>query len=612
MKKVEAGKIGLTGLLKGFGGLMSLCLSLGLLFLADPPALNAEVPMKFTYQGNLRQGGFLVNGNRSMVFRIYSSSDALAELWTSPVYDVSLSTGVFRVTLEPVLADWQDGNLWLELEVAGNRMSPREEVTSAPYSINTLMLSGKRYTTSASAPAAGTVGDLWMDSVTSTLKFWNGSVWILTSGSGIPAAHAFTHNSGGSDSITGLGAHTVSGAIEFTGVGEIRASGSVAAVTIATNAVITGSLNPSSDLLVGGAGYSVTFSSAGHAGWYYGDGSGLYNLNASNISQGQLNADRIGYGVLVSTHIAELSVNRTKLAQSGCANGQILKWDNATTRWICADDNFSGSGAETDPLSIHNQATLQANTTFYVSSGTVNHLTVNSTLGVFGPAVHSVPGNADFQPVLGVFTPQVPNGVHAGALHFGLQDVANRAGYIGFVGSPSPGEEYISIGIKNAEDIVSITGDRNMGLGTSAPGEPLEISRAGGGAGLRFNNPGTAEFKIGIPGGESNLRIANTNGLARGQYVVDGITLDSSNNLGLGGAPVNTKLSVIGRDSQAYSVAVGTGTAPYQVVVTTSGAVGIGTAAPQAKLEVSGDERPGGYIMVINSGSKIAAWLRNK
>jgi hypothetical protein len=611
MKQAEEMKKGAPAARTGLAGFLAFFLGFAFVLAAAPRPAQADVPVKFTYQGNLRQGGFLVNGSRSMVFRIYNSSSSAAVLWTSPAFNVDVSTGVFRVTLEPTLADWQSGSLWLELEVEGNKMSPREEVTSSPYSINSLLISGKRYTTASSAPTAVAVGDLWMDTVTATLKFWNGTVWVLTSGSGIPGIHAFTHAAGGSDPIVNLGTHTVTGGITFDNAGTIGASNNVPAVTITTNAVITGTLNPNAPLLVGGAGYSVTFSSAVYAGWYHGDGADLTNLNASNIVSGQINGDRIAAGVLVSTHIANNSINRFKLNQSGCANGQLLKWDNSAGNWVCADDNFSGAGAETDPLSIHNQAALQGGAVFNVSSATANEFIVNNKLSVFGPATISVPGNSDFQPAFSVFTPQVPNGAHGGQLQFGLQDLANKTGYIGFVGGAAAGDEYISIGIKNAEDILSIKGDRKVGIGTNDPWEPLEIYKNGGGAGVRFNS-GTAEYKIGIPFGEGNLRIVNSGSLSKGQYTVQGITLDPSNNVGIGGSPINTKLSVIGNTSQPYSVAVGTGTSPYQVVVTTSGEVGIGAAAPQATLEVAGHEASGSYVMILRSGAKIAAWLRNK
>ena len=171
----------LTGLIRA--------LSLSALLLAAhglrPMALSAEVPVKFNYQGNLRQSGFLVNGNRNMVFRVYDSSTNGTELCPGLVHNnVSISTGVFRVTLEPALTDWQTGSLWLELEVDGNRMSPREELTSSPYAINSLMLSGKRYTSAAAAPAGSTPGELWYDSVLKTVNFWNGAVWVPTAGGG--------------------------------------------------------------------------------------------------------------------------------------------------------------------------------------------------------------------------------------------------------------------------------------------------------------------------------------------------------------------------------------------------------------------------------------------
>ncbi|HBE89289.1 MAG TPA: hypothetical protein DDW67_09150 [Elusimicrobia bacterium] len=409
-------------------------------------AASAAVPVKFTYQGNIRQNGFLVNGTREMVFRVYDSSESVVPLWTSAASDVTVSTGVFQVVLDPVIADWDDGNLWLELEIEGNTLSPREELTSAPYAINSLMLSGKRYTTSASPPAASVDGELWYDTGLKVVNFWNGTDWVPTSGSGLPGAHASTHAGDGADPITALGTHTVSG--------------------------------------------YMTVSSAVSAGWFIGDGSGLYNLNASAITIGSLSGDRIG-NVIVSTHIvdgtitgqdiADDTITRAKLNQSGCANGDILQLSG--TQWVCGSG--ASAGLEVDPLSIHDQDTLQAGATFYVSSGTANDFNVNNSLTVEGTAL-----------------------------------------------------------IKGA------------------PGK-------------------------------------------------QGLSVEATGNVGVGIAGASARLEIHAEDSQAYSLAVGTGTV-HQVVVSTSGAVGIGTESPQARMEVTGGENPGEYIMILNSGSKIAAWLRNK
>ncbi|MBI5743146.1 MAG: hypothetical protein HY952_01220 [Elusimicrobia bacterium] len=556
----------------------------------------AEVPVKFTYQGNLRQNGFLVNGSRSMVFRIYDSSTSTTALWTSGVYNVQLSTGVFRVTLEPALSDWQAGNLWLELEVAGVRMSPREEVTSSPYSVNSLMVSGKRYTTASSAPSSPTPvsGDLWMDTVTNTLKFWNGSVWMLTSGSGVPGVHAHTHAAGGSDPIVDLGTHTVHGYITvssavnagwFSGdganLGNLNASqllsGTVSDARLSANvdlldanqtvvgaktfissvtvvsplgviservkfnddnitaqrataaqyggvavsthiytpgnvyaARIIGDIsgawgltgaddlgNHIATMTLDMSGFGITaakyvvassFTATGPGG-FYGLGSSITGLDASAVTLGTLSGNRIG-NVIVSTHIvdgaiqnqdlADASITRSKLNQSGCSAGQFLQWDGA--QWSCVT---GGSlGVESDPLAIHNSE-LPEGTTFYVSSGTANNLNVNYSLTV----------------------------------------------------------------------------------------------------------QGTSHLK-GAPGQE-------------------GLRVESTGNVGIGLSGAAARLQVKGSDTQNYSLAVGTGTV-NQVVVSTSGAVGIGTQAPRARLDVSGEDLPGGYIAIFNSGPKVAAWLRNK
>ncbi|HOI43102.1 MAG TPA: hypothetical protein PK523_09175, partial [Elusimicrobiales bacterium] len=500
----------------GTSPLRLLAFSAALLLAAAVPP-EAAVPVKFTYQGNLRQNGFLVNGTRGMSFRLYDSSGAAAALlWTSPDYSVEVSTGVFRVTLEPVVPDWESGSLWLELVVESVPMSPREEITSSPYAVNSLLVGGKRYTTAASAPSDSNVGDLWMDTVTGTLKFWNGSLWMLTSGSGVPGVHAYTHGPGSSDPITALGTHTVTGKLVFDAVGAIEAAGGVAGLTISTHVFIGGVLNPYSSLAVGGPGYGVSIASAVAAGWFHGDGSGLTGLNASHLASGWMNGDRLAPGVLVSSHIADGSLTRFDLGPSGCANGQVLKWDNAGQTWICSDDSIGAGGGEMDPLSVHNQDTLQANTTFYVSSGTVNYFTVNERFDSYGPSTVRRAGSMDYLDALSVYTPGMADGLNGGLIRFGRQDAPNQSGYISFVGGPVAGSEYISIGIKNAETILAIAGDRGVGIGTSDPLEPLELSSVGGGAGIRFNSPGSAEYKIGVPVGGDSLLISNTDGLAKG------------------------------------------------------------------------------------------------
>jgi len=431
--------------------------------------------MKFTYQGNLRQAGFLVNGDRQLVFRLYTSSNVVVPVWTSPEYTVGVSTGVFRAVLEPAGLDWEN-SLWLELEVEGVTLSPREELGSAPYAINSYLHSGKKYTTAAVSPAGPLAGDLWMDTALNTLQFFNGIDWTSTAGSGGP--HAFTHSGIGGDPITSLGAYSVTGDITLDSGTALAAGAGSTGIFVSTNLIVGGAINPYSNLNIGGQGYSVLFASSVTAGWYYGDGSGLDNLNASKITSGSLSGDRIG-NVIVSTHIADGSilgqdiaansiltahildgsVTRAKLAQDGCAANEILKWNGA--QWICAD--LSGV-VETDPWSIHLQDTLQTGATFYVSSGTANYFTVNNSLTVNGIArIQGSPATeglyvADTGNVgLGTLTPAskltVSGNAAVGAAYALLAAPANGAIIEGNVG----------IGTDNPAAKIEVSGGTNSG-----------------------------------------------------------------------------------------------------------------------------------------------------
>ena len=450
------------------------CLAVPLLLLIYT-SLSAGPPQKFTYQGNLRQSGFLVNGSRSMVFNIYSSSNAITPLWTSAPYSVQVSTGVFRAALEPAGIDWEAGSLWLELEVEGTKLSPREEITSVPFAINASLHSGKKYTTSLSPPTAPATGDLWMDTSFITLKFWNGSSWVSTAGSGAP--HAVTHAEGGADPLTSLGAYSATGDITMEAGTAISAGSGSQGVLVSTSLIVSGILNPQSDLSAGGPGYSVAFASAVSAGWFYGNASGLAGINASNITLGLLSGSRIG-NVIVSTHIVDGSilgqdiaadsiltahilngsVTRAKLAQDGCALNEILKWNG--TQWTCSD--LSGM-LEIDPHSIHLQDTLQTGATFYVSSGTANYFNVGSSLEVNGTArIRGSPATE------GIFV--------------------NSQGKVG-------------VGTLSASNNLSVSGNMGVGAGYTGENAPVNGAIIEGNVGI---GPPSPAAKIEVAGGTSS------------------------------------------------------------------------------------------------------------
>jgi len=274
--------------------------SLSVSYQFAPAPAGAAVPVRFTYQGNLRQAGFLVNGTRTIIFSIYASSDAAAPLWTSPVpMTVQFSTGVFRVTLAPStlsLADWESGSLWLELNVNGTTLSPREEITSSPYAVNALLIGGKRYSSSGAAPPVPNTGDLWMDTGSNKLKFWNGA-WTDTSGGG------------GAGSGDNLGNHVATMTLNMATFG-INNAGPIAGTSAAMSTLLSsprlslsGNVAISSETsgaLGGGVRVSSNVYVTGYvsASKFYGDGSALTGL----VGVG-------GGGDNLGSHIATATLN---------------------------------------------------------------------------------------------------------------------------------------------------------------------------------------------------------------------------------------------------------------------------------------------------------------
>lgn len=135
---------------------------------------------KITYQGQLRELGVPVTGSKNMVFSIYASSTGGTAVWTSSTMELSVVSGLFRASLEPTGVDWEN-DAYVEITVEGITLSPREQLTASPFAINSLELSGKSYTTSATGPLSPTEGDLWFDSANDELKVWSGASWSALS-----------------------------------------------------------------------------------------------------------------------------------------------------------------------------------------------------------------------------------------------------------------------------------------------------------------------------------------------------------------------------------------------------------------------------------------------
>ena len=97
----------------------------------------AEIPKKINYQGRLTDigTGEAMPGSHDMVFRIYDMPDGGTEVWSESGTVPVDSAGVFSVILgevNPMNLSF-DGPVWLEVEVAGEVLSPRREIVSVPF-----------------------------------------------------------------------------------------------------------------------------------------------------------------------------------------------------------------------------------------------------------------------------------------------------------------------------------------------------------------------------------------------------------------------------------------------------------------------------------------------
>jgi len=95
------------------------------------------VPRILNYQGKLMDSdGVAINDTVSMRFRLYASEEGGSPLWEEYIPGVEVKNGLFSLTLQgfPDSVDFSS-QYWLEVEIDGATLSPRERLTSAPYSI---------------------------------------------------------------------------------------------------------------------------------------------------------------------------------------------------------------------------------------------------------------------------------------------------------------------------------------------------------------------------------------------------------------------------------------------------------------------------------------------
>lgn len=114
----------------GFAGLIS-CI-------AGSNVCAQSAPTAITYQGYLEHNGVRLTDSLPMLFRLYDAAVAGTQI-AGPINiaSVAIEDGVFTQSLDFGVLDTGNQAMWLEIEVDGYIMSPRQEITPSPYSLQT-------------------------------------------------------------------------------------------------------------------------------------------------------------------------------------------------------------------------------------------------------------------------------------------------------------------------------------------------------------------------------------------------------------------------------------------------------------------------------------------
>ncbi len=103
------------------------------------PALASDTDI--TYPGELKQGGNLANGPFDMTFALWDALNGGSQVGSTLVRNgVQVTDGRFTVTLDFGPESFLDTGRWLEIEVEGTTLAPRQPLTASPFAIRALLI----------------------------------------------------------------------------------------------------------------------------------------------------------------------------------------------------------------------------------------------------------------------------------------------------------------------------------------------------------------------------------------------------------------------------------------------------------------------------------------
>jgi hypothetical protein len=162
-------------------------LSLFVLLLFAACVSAQTVNPTISVQGTLKdaEGTSVADGTRSITFRLYQQADGGTPVWEETANDVRVVGGIYRPPLGPVVplnGGDVDRPVYLGVVVDGLELSPRTQMSYAPYALSVAFAQGV-----APGGCSGQVGDIKY-SILRPEQFVqeNGDCWVPMDGRAIP------------------------------------------------------------------------------------------------------------------------------------------------------------------------------------------------------------------------------------------------------------------------------------------------------------------------------------------------------------------------------------------------------------------------------------------
>ncbi len=579
-------------------------------FTPQATAIAGSAPEGIGYQGRLEDGGFPVNATKSMVFRVYSAVAAGTLLWTSPAQNVSVTLGLFNAVVPvPVTTLVGGGARYLEVQIDGTIMAPRELLNSVPYALIAKSVEGTIDVSTAglaiNANSTATQPALYISSQTGNVGVGTGSP-----STAFDVGGSAQFGSGSTKStFTATGALNTAGKVtapDYTATYGLNAATATIVYVQSSSITTTGNVN-----VQGSLGVGVAFSIPGtklHLS------SGVLTIDG-NATNALTTVGRVGIGTALPASKLHLSTGTLTVDGTGAnirvtghinfddAIDSMSLGENAGNVNTGVDNVFAGQGAGMANVAGAQNTFLGKEAGLTNISGSRNTFLGNvagravtdSDNTIIGSRAMNIASGADSNVAIGeaaafalttgdenvfigeqaALTATPANGTTTGSGNTFVGYRSGQSGTTQLTGSSAFGYQSL-VGCSDCNSYG--IGTTKHGFGTDLPASKLHLSS---GTLTIDGNTATALTTVGNVGVGTELPASKIH-MSSGTLTIDGNTATALTTVGNVGVGTALPASKIHMSSGTLTIDGNTATA-----LTTVGNVGVGTTLPASKLHIS-------------------------